>query len=1484
MSTIRGFGDAAKNPKQPNLYANIQQYYGSASGIMAYNQQRSLKPDSTTTLQETVDAGRDDWDRYPTVWTDEIWELEHDDSLVNNLVSMTETKETGPTLDVYIRRWLGGIWQIDTDPRIAKKAPSVTEIKRTYEVILASGSVMMPTQLDWYAPDAIYDNILKHVMEQLQSSWLRMIDRTARREMLESMPTVADFSTGEGFTPKEISAMIIAEFGYFNKHKENIWSTFLSTVSASFNALCIRMHIPHPSNQLVAVIPAGPMVDEGLLPTMVSVRDQIVDQKNPIHVLNLNLRIGLSKALRKLAITKSPGHTNLTLNINGQNSILQMYSSLMQDGRQTDPWDITTTLPFYVNIPEGTTRVILPRKSFEPKEYTFDEIFPATGAWANYENKKKIYSLYSTDSQRQGDDFSDFAFHNRTVGKTGKKCGHTFAGSPLVIGSEKAADYIGAVAQDMLMNNVNTAARFAEYVGRFDPRLVESDEMMDNHVSTTKLFDVLGVFDTRHQPLRRVDDCYKFDPSEYNQFKAAAALTGKTYVNVDNLEDYPDKYLYNHKRADLTSFYPESQNDTANAIDLANIVDRGGVAFKRNTSLSSSYWVGPAFDHLKTRTALTRSGEFLGDRFAVSGVVDTDLARKLYERMTGAGYWVSKIKQDARGIIPGMDITKAADRVNYVKAIGETSNGNFRKTVDSLYEPEVVKKMKRIVPVYGKARAAKASIDEAYEIQKQSILTKLDEFSQRMAPYAAAGAYDNALAAADQAADEAENQDRQNLRKVADELRELPAVLERLEELVAMFNDEATAAAMARRLVDGRIPNEERAAHANRLRDINRTDLKFPYIGIFPDDWDNLGVSLWAVGDVQQYHLDSKAIAALESVKKTLRDIVKMSEEVFNERVLPGDFGAGHLQSYHIFDESFLPRVFENKGDTRGAIDEYVLNSTAYMHASANETAEAERLSKQSKGVAFAKICQMITDEWNESDDAKQKFEDPIRNLFLNDFASKFYTTNLYHPFTRVQNDTCGFIEQICEICSTPPVVQRICKSLDAMFKDGSLKNLIEKTGGIGVSDHVRNKIRDSIRSSRGDLSARAFQNEDDWKREFTTRYLQRIVDDETRLRDDADDGEGAPPALPETSLAEIKERASKFLVGNDLNAGFYNLFCLTNTNEAEIHANPNARLDTALVHGNVGVRDTPIRCYANQGFMRLLCEIYADGDTSADGMATAHGVVDAYAEKDASGIPLLTVNNISILLLGAGPNSGGLSQHERAEYLVGKLLLRSKAEIAQRDNLILTPWSLAFLIGRLPPTPGVFKMLQKHRPGTWCGLTMVHFISIRHKPAFYVPQLCLTAIVSELLMRKATADEFKNGEGITGLMRFFMVNKDQIGVQMRFAYILSCTAYGAIVQPNAFYDESERPPNATGFVLIGTIDSGESQIKTPEFENSIGDRKNLTTDAQFRGLCVGRRYFDRINVGEPFDEARSMLPLDSEIYGRFGVYAVNGTGSKDWM
>lgn len=1354
----RGF--AAPRQQGAWLYDGLQQVYGSGQGVMDYNMSRGLKPSSRVNLPETTDAGRDDFDRFSLTWTTEIWEVPHNRALIDHLVRFETIKRTGATLEVLVRRWVGTIWQIDQDPRIAPTVPTLTEISRTYRFSLASGSFKMPSSIDWYAEDVLYNRIFQNILEQMQSSWLRMLERSLRNELYETMPTVIDFSRGGGLSQQELDELVINEFGMLNKHKENIWAVLLSTMSSQFRALCTRMNLEMPSDPMVAVIPSAPVVDESLIPTLMTARDRLFDFKVPIYMLDMKLRIGALRASRAIAMSPAPQNQTTVINVGGNAAILQMYGDLLQDGNQTDPWNSKITIPFYVRVPAGTTSVVIPSESRGNEEYTIDQILRGTGMWPSYDDmrpdpnqpdhRKIYYSCANPNTLYHGDMRANngYQFAGKFSKTTNTQFGVSFAGSPVVLDSPEAAAYIGRLANTLLENGFDTPAKFAEYVGRFDANLGTPEEMSDPHQSACAIFDIFGAFDQNHSVLQRTDYNYMFDRGRFDRFLGAVDSTAQRLANPATLAADPDKYLCEYALANGGLYDTGHIQTLRHAAALACETDRSNAAFRRAYTQSTE-WLRAAFSSMRAAGNGMCSGvnrdRFLNVPFSnAAGVVDRVLATRLFGEMKTLGFWAARVRPNdatAINVLPANGVAQGALAAvtGYAHRFGSLSD-TFHGVLQDLFErtPEAVYAT-RMLPLYEKARQFRALVATAF------------------------------LAA-----------------------------------------------------VGPQVPNAPPPAQAD----------PYPHPAALP-------ANLWAAGQNAAAALAALPQGAQSSAQQAMNLLREISGDV--NALSPGYFSAANpitpvfLQAYERIDQILFSRFVQ---------PEFAAYAAA-LNAGAAPAIVAAR------DAMHAALVTNICMRWDASAITESRFA-ATRQSISRSFLGKW--TGMVKPAMNATPtaNTISTVEQFAAVCTVPPAFVAMATALDRMFVNDSYVDVLIKTQGIGMSAIIREKL----------ISATA---------SFGAQF--GVLN-------------AADPLL---TILQQTVAATRVGIGSHANfdfVAFLNTFVISARQEAYNDADQQRRIGTALSDNYIGILDTPIDCYTNQGFMRLLCEIYTNGHGQAQ-IDTVRGIIDAYATAGVGGIRYLTVENIGILLLGMGANSGGLGQVERADQLIGNLLKRHMAEIAIKDNIRLTKWSVAFLLGRLPPTPGVFRMMQATLPGIWFDATLVHLLTVQSKPAFYVPSLCVHAIVSEFIMREGLQDKFEDPESLYGLMRFVMANIKQLGIQVRHAYITLCQRLGLIVSPFEYFD-SQKPERATGFVLVDDFSDDVHAIKSPAFNQSAPAAAVRVSDViDMRSIAIGNEFFRNVDRKiEGFPTLTGMLPFQCTTFNSTvsGRRDVAGTLSSKWM
>jgi hypothetical protein len=1350
----RGF--AAPRQQGAWLYDGLQQVYGSGQGIMDYNMSRGLKPSSRVNLPETTDAGRDDIDRFSLTWTTEIWEVPHNRALIDHLVRFETIKRTGPTLEILVRRWTGTIWQIDQDPRIAPTVPTLTEISRPYRFSLASGAFKMPTSIDWYAEDVIYNKIFQQILEQMQSSWLRMLDRSLRNEMYETMPTVIDFSRGGGLSQQELDELVINEFGMLNKNKENVWAVLLSTMAAQFRALCVRMNLEAPSDPMVAVIPSAPVIDESLIPTLMTARDRLFDFKVPIYMLDMKLRIGALRASRAIALSPAPQNQTTVINIGGNAAILQMYGDLLQDGNQTDPWNSKIVVPFYVRIPAGTTSVVIPSESRGNEEYSVDQILRGTGMWPPYDDvnpdpnlpshRKIYYSCANPNELYHGNARANnsYQFANKHSKTSNTQFGVSFAGSPAVLDSPEAAAYIGRLANTLLELGFDTPAKFAEYVGRFDANLGTPTEMSDPHQSACAIFDIFGAFDRNHNVLQRTDYTYTFDNGRLDRFLTAVTGNAQQLENPPTLAANPDKYLCDYAIAPNGLYDAGHILALRHAVTLACATDRSNVAFRRAYTQSTE-WLRAAFNSMRTANhRMCAAGRFLNTPFTdVNGNIDRVAANRLFGEMKTLGFWTSNVlANDAAvaAVLPAGGLAQNALNAvtGYAHRFGPVTN-TFNGVLQDLFErsPEATA-ANGLLSLYEKVRRFRAIFDAA--------------FLAAVGPLA---------------------------------------------------------------------PNAPNPAQAD----------PYPHPAALPP-------ALWAGGQNAATALNALQPAArplVQQVTAFLREIAAdvntFSPGYFtNVNPITPDFA----HNYDLVDLVFFDQFVRT--ERNAFVQATNVGNVANIAATRNAMHTA----------LVINICQ----RWVTSAVVANRF-DTTRGMIAQSFLDKWARMAKAAFNAAPLPNTISVVEQFAAVCAVPPVLTAIATTLDRMFVDDSYVDVLIKTRGIGMSKIIRDKLNAAtapFAAQHGNWP----QNDPAWNLRQTFAATRNDI---------------GPLA--------------QFDLGN-----FMNTFVISARQESYADMDAQRRINDALANNHIGVLDTPIDCYTNQGFMRLLCEIYTDGHGQQH-IDTVRGIIEAYATVGVGNIRYLTVENMGILLLGIGANGGGLGQAERADQLIGNLLKRNLAEIAIKDNIRLTKWSLAFLLGRLPPTPGVFRMMQATLPGIWFDATLVHLLVVQSKPAFYVPSLCLHAIVSEFTMREGLQEKFEDPESLYGMMRFVMANVKQLGIQVRHAYITLCQRLGAIVSPFEYFD-GQKPERATGFVLVDDFSDDVHAVKSPAFNQSAPTTAvRISNVVDMRSVALGHEFFRNVDRKiEGFPTLTGMLPFQCVTFNSTvsGQRAVAGTLSSKWM
>ncbi|NBO56712.1 MAG: hypothetical protein EBU84_19445, partial [Actinobacteria bacterium] len=308
------------------FYNNVQEIRGSGQGIEDYNTRLGLDPASRTTLPRTTDAGRTFIDPNGIIYKNQIWEMPHDTDLLNLMTGFDHVKQTGDDLTVITRRIEGTAWVDNMDPRQPAMVPLVKEFRRVYRFKLAHGNMKMPTNFDWFAPDDLYNEFFRKLMEQLQSSWTRLVERSTREEYTKSVPTYRELGRNDNMTEEEYQKKVVEYFGALNKcdHKD-VWKILPSTIMAEFKAMVARMNVPYPDDLLALFIPQAPFVDTGLAPIYRTQAGEFLNVEWPVDVLDMKIQLPFLRTLRRIVMTKAPKSGSVIVNIGGSPAALGVY-------------------------------------------------------------------------------------------------------------------------------------------------------------------------------------------------------------------------------------------------------------------------------------------------------------------------------------------------------------------------------------------------------------------------------------------------------------------------------------------------------------------------------------------------------------------------------------------------------------------------------------------------------------------------------------------------------------------------------------------------------------------------------------------------------------------------------------------------------------------------------------------------------------------------------------------------------------------------------------------------------------------------------------------------------------------------------------------------------------------------------------------------------------------------------------------------------
>ena len=603
MAEIRGFiGSAQSQGWNHELTRQIQ---ASGSAVMHYNRDLGLPPVSRDTTLQTTDPGRDFFDRYPMVWNSEVWEMPHSSNLLDALVKFSYRKQTGTKLILFIRRWTGPIWRINVDPRAAATVATVEEIQREYPFMIASGSTQMIASYDWYAPEALYSKVFKNVLAQLQSSWTRMMERQARHELKTSMPT-AMMLVSKDMSNNDIDKLVLAGFGLMNRNPDTVWQTFVSTVVNWFHMIRQVLNVPEPDTPMIIVIPAGPIVRETMFPITMSQWEQSAFSRLPVNSLYTTLSIDSLRASRVIALRSTPGIDTVSMKIGGRDEslIAHIYQKLPDDQEQVDPWINKNIVAFYVNVRAGTTHVTIPSSRNGSTTYHIADMMANSGMWpppppppSKHGSDTRIFwSACNPNNAYCNYDFDSWPFF-RDHAHQGLY-GTLLAGSPVVMDNQKAADYFGRVAIKLIEAGINTPAKFAEHVSRYDSNVGSQSEMSDAEHAAVMVFRMLGMQDKRFkQVLNYFNGAYHVDHAAADSFFDGKKSGSKT-TKHNTFVDVGDEYDYENLQYSAMPL-----REIRRAFLLASAADRSGLAFQNSSNKSGSKrWMLPAFLHWRDIT------------------------------------------------------------------------------------------------------------------------------------------------------------------------------------------------------------------------------------------------------------------------------------------------------------------------------------------------------------------------------------------------------------------------------------------------------------------------------------------------------------------------------------------------------------------------------------------------------------------------------------------------------------------------------------------------------------------------------------------------------------------------------------------------------------------------------------------------------------------------------------------------------------------
>ena len=1211
------------------FYNNVQEIRGSGQGIEDYNTRLGLDPASRTTLPRTTDAGRTFIDPNGIIYKNQIWEMPHDTDLLNLMTGFDHVKQTGDDLTVITRRIEGTAWVDNMDPRQPAMVPLVKEFRRTYRFKLAHGNMKMPTNFDWFAPDDLYNEFFRKLMEQLQSSWTRLVERSTREEYKKSVPTYRELGRNDNMTEEEYQKKVVEYFGALNKcdHKD-VWKTLPSTIMAEFKAMVARMNVPYPDDLLALFIPQAPFVDTGLAPIYRTQAGEFLNVEWPVDVLDMKIQLPFLRTLRRIVMTKAPKSGSVIVNIGGSPAALGVYGDLLKDAGQADPWNYEKKMLFYVPLKKGTRSVILPGSDGSAVEYTSSDIMRASGMWPGDDDggdddggddhnsdPRLFYNCCNPNKRfvnpRVG---RSFAFSDLVEKSSGLKFGTCIAGSPCVVGSAEATRYFSELA-DLLINKygVDTANRFAEFVNRYDHTLGSQDEVSKTHHATTHLLDVFRMFCGEHSLLTTSgDEIY------YDSRKLADLSRHHGHVN-QNMRTNPTGTHYDTSLLEGGTVNTMAVNDMKHAINLANSVDRSGLALRKSRKYNSNTWLGPAFKALSRDLPELTVG--CVDR---EGRVIMKNCEAVYEKMKTVQFWDSML----------------------LSSFGGDAFSNIRNSAKDVFRLNTLK-------------------------LRDSYSTMEDAPSRH--------------------------------RELSDEDGVINTVVQLMNysiPLVKEYNNSRTTAERKGQLRD----------HFNK------------------------------------YGMD-------------LRDSITQDDEMLFSLNLVSRDDAEYERLIREYTITAALSESEEKNRKLDGARKEIIDNTVVLYF--KRWADSYRAHAARLGVFGECIVESI----------KLAVRRSIKHGVLNAFKTCFGKNQRLDSF---------FME------------------IDAIAEAKSTDGVFDSSRAFGVIEHLRSKLKSIITNAGDHLDPSMFN-----QIEFF----------------------GVDPYATVTGLPGTVFDLSK-----------------------------------------IGVRGSLIDSPFNDGFRQILSRIYFNGVDPSHCKDAIDGVISQYIQPDCFGQRYLTPETISVLVLGTGDNSCGMSIDRRSEMLIGNFLNRSAAEIVNRDDIYLTRWMVTFMLGRLPPTKGVFEMLSSVNPGIWYDAVMVHVINVWTKPAFLTPRQPVRTMVSELKIRDAEHNtDFCDTDAVYGFMRYTSVNFDQVGIQFPDAYVKSFQRPGKLVTPKEFFS-GEQPSGVTGFVLIDDGDGPKNLLRTLVLsrDEDLGEHVKSAEDARLYSLG-GKDYNLHLSrKDEGFYHFSGMMPLEA--------------------